>query len=236
MVSKAWNQIKSLDLIHIMHFGPLTDLYGTPGAPKRAHFGPKRPFLGPLRSSESLGGQIWSQLPLIGPTQLVTWHPHTLAWYRPSSGPPGALKGPVLAQNVPFGAPEVPGRPLEDQIWLQCNYLDTPHGYIPTKNISGPKKGHFGPKLALLGPLGAQKRAETRSKCVVTMSLTLAEQPVAVRTKFCPRGPSWDLWVPKRDIWGQNWPFWGPRGSRRGPIPGQSVSMPCDQLCWTNQR
>ena len=216
MVSKAWNQIKSLDLIHIMHFGPLTDLYGTPGAPKRAHFGPKRPFLGPLRSSESLGGQIWSQLPLIGPTQLVTWHPHTLAWYRPSSGPPGALKGPVLAQNVPFGAPEVPGRPLEDQIWLQCNYLDTPHGYIPTKNISGPKKGHFGPKLALLGPLGAQKRAETRPKCVVTMSLTLAEQPVAVRTKFCPRGPSWDLWVPKRDIWGQNWPFWGPRGPEEG--------------------
>ena len=88
MVSKAWNQIKSLDLIHIMHFGPLTDLYGTPGAPKRAHFGPKRPFLGTLRSSESLGGQIWSQLPLIGPTQLVTWHPHTLAWYRPSSGTP----------------------------------------------------------------------------------------------------------------------------------------------------
>ena len=41
--------------IHIMHFGPLTDLYGTPGAPKRARFGPKRPFLGPLRSSEGLG-------------------------------------------------------------------------------------------------------------------------------------------------------------------------------------
>ena len=58
MVSKAWNQIKSLDLIHIMHFGPLTDLCGTPGAPKRAHFGPKRPFLGPLRSSESLGARF----------------------------------------------------------------------------------------------------------------------------------------------------------------------------------
>ena len=83
---------------------------------------------------------------------------------------------------------------------LRCDDFDTPHGYIPTKNISNPN-------LALLGPLGAQKRAETRPKCVVTMSLTLAEQPVAVRTKFCPRGPSWDLWVPKRDIWGQNWPF-----------------------------
>ena len=79
----------------------------------------------------------------------------------------------------------------------------------------GPKNASFGPKCsffgAKLGPeifiLGAQKRAETRPKCVVTMSLTLAEQPVAVRTKFGPRGPSWDLWGPKRDIWGQNWPF-----------------------------
>ena len=56
MVSKAWNQIKSLDLIHIMHFGPLTDLYGTPGAPKRAHFGPKRPFLGPPEVLGEPGG------------------------------------------------------------------------------------------------------------------------------------------------------------------------------------
>ena len=103
MVSKAWNQIKSLDLIHIMHFGPLTDLYGTPGAPKRAHFGPKRPFLGPLRSAESLGGQIWSQLPLIGPTQLVTWHQHTLAWYRPSSGPLGPQKGQFWPQMSLLG-------------------------------------------------------------------------------------------------------------------------------------
>ena len=47
MVSKAWNQIKSLDLIHIMHFGPLTDLYGTPGAPKKGSFGPQKAFFGP---------------------------------------------------------------------------------------------------------------------------------------------------------------------------------------------
>ena len=32
--------------INIMCLGPLRDLFGTPGAPKRAHFGPKGPFWG----------------------------------------------------------------------------------------------------------------------------------------------------------------------------------------------
>ena len=127
MVSKAWNQIKSLDLIHFMHFGPLTDLYGTPGAPKRAYFGPKRPFLGPLMSSESLGGQIWSQLPLIGPTQLVTWQPHTLAWYRPSLDPLG---------------------PQKDQFWPKMSLLG------PQRSQEGPRGYHtLWPGLGpLLGP------------------------------------------------------------------------------------
>merc|ERR1712105_536316 len=42
--------------IHIMHLGPLTDLYGTHGAPKRARFGPEWPFWGPRRSSDGPGG------------------------------------------------------------------------------------------------------------------------------------------------------------------------------------
>ena len=42
--------------IHIMCFGPLRDLYGTPGAPKRACFGHKMPFWGPRRSSVGPGG------------------------------------------------------------------------------------------------------------------------------------------------------------------------------------
>ena len=109
---------------------------------------------------------------------------------------------------------------------LRCDDFDTPHGYIPTKNISNPN-------LALLGPLGAQKRAETRPKCVVTMNVTQAEEPVAVGTKFGPRGPSWELWGPQK---GQNWPFLGLRGPRRGPIPGQSVWLPCAQSRWTNRR
>ena len=44
-----------VNYIHIMCSGPLWDLYGTPGASKRAHFGPERPFWWPQRSSVSPG-------------------------------------------------------------------------------------------------------------------------------------------------------------------------------------
>ena len=42
----------------------------------------------------------------------------------------------------------------------------------PSEDLQGPQKGHFGQKRALLGPPGAQKWPDTRSKCVVTMSPT----------------------------------------------------------------
>ena len=62
--------------INIMCLGPLTDLCGTPGAPKRARFGPKRPFWGPQRSLGSPGG------PDLGPTATgwSNWvgHIHTM--------------------------------------------------------------------------------------------------------------------------------------------------------------
>ena len=41
--------------IHIMCSGPFRDHYGTPGAPKRARFGPERPFWEPWRSLGSPG-------------------------------------------------------------------------------------------------------------------------------------------------------------------------------------
>ena len=158
MVSKAWNQIKSLDLIHIMHFGPLTDLYGTPGAPKRAHFGPKRPFLGPLRSAESLGGQIWSQLPLIGPTQLVTWHQHTLAWYRPSSGPLGPQKGQFWPQMSLLGTQRSQEGPRGQNLVLTATACSARVKLMVTTHFDlvsalfwaprGPKRASFGPKCS----------------------------------------------------------------------------------------
>ena len=87
-------------------------------------------------------------------------------------------------------------------------------------------QGHFGTKGALLGPPGAQKRPDTRSKCVVTMSSTQAGQSGAVGTKSGPPGPSEDLRGPQKGIWGQIGPFYGLCGPRRGPIPGQSVWWP----------
>ena len=48
--------------IHIMCSGPIIDLYSTPGAPKRARFGPERPLWEPRRALGSPGG------PDLGPT------------------------------------------------------------------------------------------------------------------------------------------------------------------------
>ena len=103
--------------IHIMHLGPLTDLYCTPGPPKGPVLAPKGPFEGPIGSCRAPGDQIWSQLLPIGLTRLKSWLPDTLTWYLASSGPPGPSKGPVLAPIGPFeghiGSRRAPG----DQIW-----------------------------------------------------------------------------------------------------------------------
>ena len=86
---------------------------------KRARLGPERPFLGPWRSSECPVGQIWSQLPPIGPPGLNSWSTHTLSWYRAPFGPKGALKGLVLAPKDPFGDLGGPRRAPVGQIWSQ---------------------------------------------------------------------------------------------------------------------
>ena len=134
----------------------------TPGAPKRAHFGPKRPFLGPLRSSESLGGQIWSQLPLIGPTQLVTWHQHTLAWYRPSSGPLGPQKGQFWPQMSLLGTQRSQEGPRGQNLVLTATGCSARVKLMVTTHFDlvsalfwaprGPKRASFGPKCSFLGP------------------------------------------------------------------------------------
>ena len=60
------------------------------------------------------------------------------------------------------------------------------------------QKHHFGALLeaknALLGSLVAQKRPDTRPKCVVTIIPAQSDQSVAVGTKSGPWGPSEDLW------------------------------------------
>ena len=60
----------------------------------------------------------------------------------------------------------------------------------PSEDLQDPHKGHFGPKRALLGPLGAKKRPNTRPKCVVTMTPTQKDQSEAIGTKSGPKsGP-----------------------------------------------
>ena len=102
---------------------------------------------------------------------------------------------------------------------FHCDDFDTPHDYIPTKNIFdpnlAPKRDILGQNWPFLGPLGAQKRADTRPKCVVTIILTQTEQPVAVGTKFGPPGPSWDLWGTQKGHFVSKLVLLGPLGPRK---------------------
>ena len=107
---------------------------------------------------------------------------------------------------------------------FRCDALDTPQAYISRKKFLhkiGPWKfranGHFGPKRALLGPLGTQKGPDTRSKCVVSMSPAQADQSGAVRIKFGPPGPSEDLWGPQKGHFGPKRSLLGPLGTQKGP-------------------
>ena len=63
---------------------------------------------------------------------------------------------------------------------------NVPHKIVPWKFRD---QGHFGPKGALSESPGAQKRLDTRSKCVVTMSPTQVSQSGAVGTKSDPPRP-----------------------------------------------
>ena len=55
-----------------------------------------------------------------------------------------------------------------------------------------------------MGSLVAQKRPDTRPKCVVTIIPAQSDQSVAVGTKSGPRWPSEDLWNPQKGNLGQN--------------------------------
>ena len=58
----------------------------------------------------------------------------------------------------------------------------------PSEDLWDPEKVHLGPKQALLGSLGAQKRPDTRPKCVETIIPTQSDQLEAVGTKSGPSG------------------------------------------------
>ena len=157
----------------------------------------------PIGSRRAPGDQIWSQLLPIGLTGLESWLPDTLTWYLASSGPPGPSKGPVLA---PKGAQI--GSKLKIVGNLSCDLSKfAREGHLaksgpsgPFKSLWGPQKGLLGPKQALLGALGAQKRPDTRSKCLVTMIPAQSDQLAPVGTKSGLSGPSKSLWGPQKGL------------------------------------
>ena len=87
------------------------------------------------------------------------------------------------------------------------------------------QKHHFGglleAKNALLGSLVAQKRPDTRPKCVVTIISTQSDELAAVGTESGPSGllssfsPSYGLLEAK---WALLGPPWIPKWPQSGPI------------------
>ena len=106
----------------------------------------------------------------------------------------------------------------------------------PFKSLWGPQKGLLGPKQALLGALGAQKRPDTRSKCLVTMIPAQSYQLAAIGTKSGPSGPSKSLWGPQKGLLGPKQALSGALGAQKRPdtrskclvtmIPAQSDQLP----------
>ena len=72
-----------------------------------------------------------------------------------------------------------------------------------SKDLLDLQKGHLGPKRVLLGFLVAQKRPDTRPKCVLTIVPAQSDQLATVGTKSGPSGalrgfsPSYGLFEAK---------------------------------------
>ena len=149
--------------IHIMCLGPYTDLYGTPGAPKRARLGLERPFWGPRRASECPGG------PVFGPT-VTGWsnwmtrtHIMCLGPLRDLYGTSRAPKRARFGPDRPFWGPRrslgSPGGPnlgpsatgwsnWVGRIHIMCSGPLRDHYGTP----GAPKRAHFGPERPFWGP------------------------------------------------------------------------------------
>ena len=134
-----------------MHLGPLTDLYGTPGAPKRARFRPKWPFWGPQWSSEGPGGpdlvptapnwSAWAGLMLTTHFDLVSgpfWAPGGPK--RARFGPKCPFWGPRRSSEGPGGPDLVPTAP-DWPAWV--GHMVTTHFDL----VSSPKRAPSGLRL-----------------------------------------------------------------------------------------
>ena len=101
--------------------------------------------------------------------------------------------------------------------WSSCANFDRSHDRFPTIFNFDPIWALLGPKRALLRALGARKRPNTRSKCLVTMIPAQSDQLAAVGTKSGPPGPYKTLWGPQKGLLGPKGPLLRALGCRRGP-------------------
>ena len=197
-----------------------------PQGPQKSSFWPKRPLLGGLRGSRRApGSQIWSQLP---PAAV----PRLDSWVRASSWQPGAPKAPVLAVNVPSLDHVGPNMGSKIKIAARERLDPRPKSVVtmsptqaqqsegvgakygpsgPFEDLQDPQKRHFGPIQALLGPLGAKTRPNTRPKCVVTMTPTQSDQSAAIGTKSGPKSGDQGLFSQLGPVLGQKGPLGPPR-------------------------
>ena len=99
-----------------------------------------------------------------------------------------ALLGSLVAQKRPDTRPKcvVTIIPAQSDQSVAVGTKSGPRG--PSEDLWDLQKGHFGPKRALLGSLVAQKRPDTRPKCVVTIVPAQSDQSAAVGTKSGPSG------------------------------------------------
>ncbi len=141
-----------------MRSGPLRDIYGPPGPPKRSVLATGGPF--GARTGPNIG--FWLLSPVgwghmgqngavrSGHTVALLWTPHMPIFRRKFYGPP---KGPPVAKTSPSGGPGVPVEVPEHMTSMLPTQLD--------QSVTvGTKLGPWGPlrtSRALQGPVGPQK-------------------------------------------------------------------------------
>ena len=88
----------------------------------------------------------------------------------------------------------------------------------PSESLQDLQKGHFGPKRALLGLLGAKRGLIPGQSVWGTMIPSQADQSAAVGTKSGPRGPSKSIQDPQKRHVGAKQALLKPLGAKKkGP-------------------
>ena len=165
MSPNASNQSTKVCCIHIMRSGPLRDIYGPPGPPKRSVLATGGPF--GARTGPNIG--FWLLSPVgwghmgqkgavrSGHTVAPLWTTHMPIFRRKFYGPP---KGPPGAKTSPSGGPGVPVEVPEHMTSMLPTQLDqsvtvgTKLGLWGLLRTSRDLRGPLGPPKGLFGPLG----------------------------------------------------------------------------------